>query len=107
MEWYQWTKRWRPFLGVPRVSAYCRESRSSRQYDEGAGDDRVYRNEMKAVEWCVNELPMPLQMAIGTEMRNREVGVRVWRNQSGAGYEEAMTAVMLKFRIRQLFAYVL
>ncbi len=106
MEWYQWAKRWRPFLGMPRVSAYCRESRTSRQYEDEAGDDRVYANEMRAVQWCVNELPYSMQQAIGTEMRNREVGVRVWRNMAEASYEEALTVVMLKFRVRQLFVHI-
>ena len=101
MEWYQWTKRWRPALGAPRVSVYCRESRTSRQYEMGVEDDRVYVAEMTAVEWCVNTLPLHLQQSIGTEMRNREVGARVWRG--GGSYQEAMTAVISKFKARHLF----
>ncbi len=94
MDWYRWSRSWRPALGAPRVSPYCRQSRTSRQYDEDAGFDRVFLHEMETVDWCVGELPLPLQQAIGIEMRNREVRSRVWRSAASGRYAEALAAVM-------------
>lgn len=91
-DWYRWTRSWRPALGVPRVAPSCRQSRTSRQYDEDAGFDRVFLHEMEVVDWCVGELELPLQQAIGSEMRNQEVGVRVWRSPSQERYGEALIA---------------
>jgi len=98
IDWYRWSKRWRPHLGAPRVSVYCRQSRTSRQYDEDAEDERVFIHEMKAVEWCVNELPIPLQVAIGLEMRNREARAKVW--VGGGSYSEALSKVTVLFKKR-------
>lgn len=94
MDWYRWSRSWRPALGAPRVAPYCRQSRTSRQYDEDAGFDRVFLHEMETLDWCVAELPLPLQQAIGIEMRNREVQARVWRSTQAGRYSEALSAVM-------------
>ncbi len=93
-EWYRWSRSWRPALGAPRVSPYCRQSRTSRQYDEDAGFDRVFLHEMETVDWCIGELPLPLQQAIGIEMRNREVHARVWRSPQPCLYGSALESVM-------------
>lgn len=100
MDWYRWSRSWRPALGAPRVSPYCRQSRTSRQYDEDAGFDRVFLHEMETVDWCVGELPLPLQQAIGIEMRNREVKARVWRSSQPVGYGEALIAVTRLLELR-------
>jgi hypothetical protein len=70
-EWFEWSRRWRPHLGTPRVVPYCRQSRTSRQYDEFASYDDVFTVEMQAVERCVEKLSMVHQQAIVFEMRKR------------------------------------
>ena len=71
-EWFDWSRRWQPRLGAPRVSPYCRQSRTSRQYDEYASYDDVFKGEMEAVEKCVEQLSLNHRQAIVTEMRKRE-----------------------------------
>ena len=71
-DWYEWSSRWQPRLGAPRVAPYCRQSRTSRQYDEYAAYDDVFKVEMEAVEKCVEQLSLSHRQAIVTEMRKRE-----------------------------------
>ncbi len=99
-DWYRWSRSWRPALGAPRVAPYCRQSRTSRQYDEDAGFDRVFLHEMEMVDWCVGELALPLQQAIGIEMRNRVVGAKVWQSSQSCRYGEALLAVMRLMTVR-------
>lgn len=105
IEWYRWSKLWRPKLGAPRISPYSRQSVSSKQYDDPADltHDKVYQKEMEAVEYCVDALPVPLQQAIGTEMRNREVNAKVWRNPANRSFEDALQAILPVMRKRGLF----
>jgi hypothetical protein len=105
MEWYRWSKAYRPNLGAQRIAPYCRQSVSSKQYEEASDltHDRVYQNEMHAVEYCVDALAVPLQQAIGSEMRNREVKAKVWRDPGNASYREALEAVVPVMRKRGLF----
>lgn len=72
-DWYEWSSRWQPRLGAPRVAPYCRQSRTSRQYDEYAAYDDVFKVEMEAVEKCVEQLSLNHRQAIVTEMRKREM----------------------------------
>lgn len=105
LEWFRWAKQWRPNLGAPRIAPYCRQSESSKQYDDAADltHDRVYQKEMENVEWCVDALAVPLQQAIGTEMRNREVNAKVWRNPANRSYSEALEAIVPVMKKRGLF----
>ncbi len=105
MDWYRWSRSSRPALGAPRSSPYCRQSRTSRQYDEDSGFDRVFLHEMETVEWCVGELPVALQQAIGVEMRNRETGARVWRGGMGGRYAEALERVVGLLRRKGVIFY--
>jgi hypothetical protein len=90
---------------VPKVAPYCRQSASSKQYDDPTDltHDKVYQNEMKAVDWCMDAIAVDMQQAIGTEMRNREIGVHVWRSPSKRTYSESLAAVMVVMRKRGLF----
>jgi hypothetical protein len=100
MDWYLWTKPYRPALGAPRVSPYCKESQTSNQYDDPSDmeRDRVYITQMKSVAFCVDSIPVPMQQAIGIEMKNREVKSRVWSCKGATSYEVALDAVMSKMR---------
>jgi hypothetical protein len=105
IEFHRWESQWRPKLGAPRIAPYSRQSVSSKQYDDPADlvHDKVYQKEMEAVEYCVDALALPLQQAIRTEMRNREVNAKVWRSPSNKTYTEALDAVLPVMRKRGLF----
>jgi len=105
IEWYRWSKAYRPALGAPRIAPYCRESTTSKQYDSASdlSHDRVYQNEMKAVDYCMDAIAVDMQQAIGTEMRNREARAKVWRSPSQASFSAALDAVMAVMRKRGLF----
>ena len=92
-DWYRWSRSWRPHLGYPRLVPYCRQSRTSRQYDEDAGYDDVFRREMMTVDACVSKLPGHLQQAIVRQMRNREAKACVWRSGLEGSYQEALVSV--------------
>ncbi len=101
-DWYHWAMRWRPKLGYPSIAVYCRQSKTSRQYDEDAGYDELQKTEMEAVDDCVNELPIEMQMAIKTEMRNRESKSRVWRDKYSVNYSCTLDNAISIFRKRGL-----
>lgn len=105
MEWHLWTDGYRIKLGMPRVAPYCKDSRTSKQYDDPADltHDKVYQTEMKAVEFCVDSLIPALSAAIGTEMRNREVNAKVWRDPAGKTFAEALEAIMPIMKKKGLF----
>lgn len=105
IEWFRWSKVWRPNLGAPRIAPYCKQSQSSKKYDDTTdlNNDRVYQNEMKAVDFCVDAIEVSMQQAIGNEMRNREVRAKVWRSPANRTYEEALSAILPVMRKRGLF----
>lgn len=105
VEWHDWTASYRPALGMDRVSASCREARSSRQYEDSteASCGRLHINEMQSVAYCVYQLPVPQQVAIGIEMKNRITRARVWRSEGAPSYEESVLAVCPIMRRRGLF----
>jgi hypothetical protein len=105
MEWFRWCERWRPKLGAPRTAPYCQQFTTSKQYDDPADltHDKVYQNQMKAVDFCVGAIAVPMQQAIGTEMRNRQVNAKVWRDPGNKTYSEALLAILPVMKKRGLF----
>jgi hypothetical protein len=105
VEWHDWSAAYRPALGVNRVSVSCRDARSSRQYEDSteASCGRLHVTEMQAVAFCVYQLPVAQQMAIGLEMKNRVARARVWRNDAADTYENAVEAIRPLMRRRGLF----
>lgn len=105
IEWYRWTKLYRPNLGAPKIAPYCKQSTSSKQYEDPSDliHDRVYRTEMEAVEFCVDCLDLGMRQSIGVEMKNREVSARVWRSPSNVPFSEALTAIVPIMRKKGLF----
>jgi len=105
LEWYDWTASYRPDLGVGRVSVSCREARSNRQYEDSteASCGRLHVNEMQSVAFCVYQLPVAQQVAIGIEMKNRCASARVWRSAAADTYENAIEAIRPIMRRRGLF----
>lgn len=105
VEWHDWSAAYRPALGMDRVSASCREARSSRQYEDSteASCGRLHTNEMQSVAFCVAQLPVAQQVAIGFEMKNRDARARVWRGAQADTYENALAAICPIMRRRGLF----
>lgn len=103
MEWHRWSAAYRPNLGAPKIAPYCKQSTSSRQYDEEAAYDKVYHRQMEAVDFCMDAIEVAMQQAIGSEMRNREVKAKVWRSPSNKTYTEALDAILPVMRKRGLF----
>lgn len=105
VEWHDWTDSYRPALGVDRVAASCREARSSRQYEDSteASCGRLHLNEMQSVAFCVYQLPIPQQVAIGIEMKNRRSRAKVWRSEHGDSYENSLSAIRPIMKKRGLF----
>jgi hypothetical protein len=105
MEWHRWADRYRPKLGAPRVSPYCQQSVTSKQYDDPAdlAHDKVYQSQMQAVDFCVSAIAVPMQQAIGCEMKNRACGAKVWRCPGATNFGVALDAVMVVMRKRGLF----
>jgi hypothetical protein len=101
-DWYYWANSCRPRLGYPSVAVYCRKSRTSRQYDEDAGYEELRRLEMQAVDQCVCQLKVAMQMTIKTEMRNREVKSRVWRDRYSENYNSVIDNIIPLMRKRGL-----
>lgn len=103
VEWHDWTDSYRPALGVDR--GICREARSSRQYDDSteASCGRLHVNEMQSVAFCVDQLSVMQQIAIGIEMKNRHSRAKVWRSEGAATYENALEAIRPLMRRRGLF----
>lgn len=103
LEWYVWDRAWRPSLGAPQATSYRREMALEYEGCDGdEADEDARREEMKAVEFCVDALPLPHRQAIGIEMKNRAGRVRVWRSSSPVRFEDALHACMAVMRRRNL-----
>lgn len=99
IEWYRWSKSWRPHLGAPRIAPYAKDYRQDEKHNEESDDySAVHRKEMQAVAFCMSAIEVGMQQAIGTEMRNREVKQRVWRDRSNQTFDVALNAVYPKMR---------
>jgi hypothetical protein len=105
IEWYRWSKIWRPKLGAPRTAPYCQQSTTSKQYDDPAdlAHDKVYQREMESVDFCIDAIEVAMQQAIGIEMKNREAKAKVWRSPSNQSYAAALFVIMPVMRKRGLF----
>lgn len=105
VEWHDWTDSYRPALGMDRVSASCRDARSSRQYEDStaASCGRLHTNEMQSVAFCVDQLPLAQRLAVGLEMKNRRARAHVWRNPAADTYDNALVALCPLMRRRGLF----
>jgi hypothetical protein len=106
-DWHSWSASYRPSLGVPRVAPYCHEHVSSRQFDDStdASCSRLHDDQMKAVEFCVDQLTLAYRQCIGIEMLNRAAKAKVWRTSIGpiAAYSDAINAILPIMKKRGLF----
>lgn len=95
-EWYLYSKSWKPALGYPGADPACRQSVSSKQHDTTTEivEETCDRITIQRTDECVNELDGKYQNAIGCEMRNREVGAKVWHPKMGATYRESVEKII-------------
>jgi hypothetical protein len=101
-EWFDWCRKYRPALGAPRLAPYCRQFQSSRQYDIDAAYSGLHVKKCEAVDWCVDTLAVPMQQAIGAEMRNRQSKAKVWQMPKGVSFADALEALIAKMKARGL-----
>lgn len=101
-EWHDWCRTYRPNLGAPRLAPYCRQFQSSRQYDSDAAYIGLHVKKCESVDWCVDTLAVPMQQAIGAEMRNRQVKVKVWKMPAGVTFADALEVLIPRMRERGL-----
>jgi len=101
--WYVYTKKWRPRMGAPGIAPYCRQFRSSRQYDttHALSERFLSRHELERVDWCISNLPVPHQIAIGKEMSVRYAKRYERREKmptqyvnTGTSYEQALNLLL-------------
>lgn len=80
VDWHRWQHRYRFGKGYPSTTPACRQSRTSRQYDDqnGALDAAVDDCVMEAVESAIDRIPQPWHTALCFEARNASSGVAVW-----------------------------
>ncbi|AMG38448.2 hypothetical protein AL504_21910 [Achromobacter xylosoxidans] len=108
MEWYHWSRGYRPALGVGRVSAFARGMTANEAYDDEDVDARLAAARGEQTELCIDELPWQQRSAIGVHAGNRAAGARVFSNprltpeQQHAAYQEAKVALLPALRRRGL-----
>lgn len=108
MEWYHWSRGYRPQLGVGRVSAFARGMTSDEAYDDEDVDARLAATRGEQTELCIDELPWQQRSAIGVHAGNKAAGARVFSNprltpaQQHAAYQEAKAALLPALRRRAL-----
>lgn len=108
MEWYHWSRGYRPKLGVGRVSAFVRGMTADEAYDDEDVDARLAATRGEQTELCIDELPWQQRSAIGLHAGNKAAGARVFSNprltpeQQHAAYQEAKVALLPALRRRGL-----
>lgn len=111
MDWYHWTKGYRPKLGVGRVAAFARGMVPDDAYvDSEAVDERLNATRCQQVDLCIDELPWQQRAAIGVHAGNKAAGACVFRNprlspqEQHAAYLEARAALLPALRRRGLLS---
>ena len=101
-DWYEWTRRWRPQLGIRTSSPYGYDARENAAVCDDDDDGILCRARMEAIECCVNSLPPEMERAIGLEMRRRSGSCVVTTPQSAQAYRHAVKAIVPKMAGRCL-----
>lgn len=109
MIWYDYERAYRPHLGAPRVSTYCRGAQASEVHDDR--DEADYRYEKmiaETVSACMDELPWQQRSAITIRCESRKTGASVIRNprmtieEHQRQYQAGKLAIFLMPRMREL-----
>ena len=111
MDWYHWTRGYRPKLGVGRIAAFARGMVPDDAYvDSEDVDARLNAARCQQVDLCIDELPWQQRAAIGVHAGNKAAGAAVFRNPrlspqaQHAAYLDARAALLPALRRRALLA---
>jgi hypothetical protein len=79
-KWHAWSAGQLPVHGFPPVNATCRQSRTSRQYDDQNGglDAHIDQVLMEAVDSVIDAIPQPWRTALSFQARNLHQNASVW-----------------------------
>ena len=78
MDWYHWTRGYRPKLGVGRIAAFARGMVPDDAYvDSEDVDARLNAARCQQVDLCIDELPWQQRAAIGVHAGNKRRRGRV------------------------------
>lgn len=79
-QWHAWSSQQIPVHGFPTVNATCRQSRTSRQYDDQNGglDAHIDQVLMEAVDSVIDAIPQPWRTALAFQARNLHQNAQVW-----------------------------
>ncbi len=103
--WYHISKKYRPHLGCPRIAPYCRQFKSTRQYDDPTmlTQSSISRAQYVRIDLCVDKLSLPERASIGIEMKNRQVKRKVWHCALASTYDDALDKIVPLLRAKGLF----
>ncbi len=81
LEYHDYSAQWRPPLGAPGASAACRQAKSSRQWEDSteASCGGLYKDQMEAIEFCLDQLTPAIRLVIQSEMKSRADRRDAWR----------------------------
>jgi hypothetical protein len=79
-QWHAWSSGHAMVYGFPTVNSSCRQSRSSRQYDDANGglDAHIDHVLMEAVDSVIDAIAEPWRTALSVQARNLNTGRQVW-----------------------------
>ncbi len=108
VEWFGWTRAYRPNLGAGRVSIYARGVSEVADSDADEIDQRLAAARAEQVDVCIDSLRWQLRAAIGIHAGNKAAGAVVFSNprltpeQQHAAYQEAKAVLIPALRRRGL-----
>lgn len=112
LEWFRWTRAYRPNLGAGRVSIYARGVSEVADSDSDEIDQKLATARAEQVDVCIDSLRWQLRAAIGIHAGNKAAGACVFSNprltpeQQHAAYQEAKAELMPALRKRGLIRNV-
>jgi len=104
-DWYHISKNYKVKLGHQRIAPYCKQFKSSRQFDDASTitNKTVTDEQFARIDLCVDKLELPHRAAIGIEMKNRQVKRKVWWCQMASTYDQALENILPFMREKGLF----
>lgn len=104
-DWYQISKHYKVQLGHQRIAPYCKQFKSSRQFDDASmiTNKTITSEQFVRIDLCVDRLGLAERAAIGIEMKNRQVKKKVWRCQFASTYDQALKQILPFMRDKGLF----
>lgn len=99
-QWHQWADKKIGVRGYNSKALVCGDFRVSRQYDDvsGALDDELDNTTMKAIDFCVTEMPEPHRSAIYALAKNLTTGHTVFLSPRLPKMKEARDMVIAQAR---------